>query len=249
MINPAEIDNIARSEERLWWFRGMREITVALLDRLMTRGRPVRVLEGGCGTGQFAEAVARRYGVTVIAADLDPQAARICRDRPGVIALRSNLLALPLESARFDLVVTLDALVHLRPGEDEAAIRECARVLRPGGALLLRAAALRLFRSRHSEFVWERQRFTPRRLRELAASAGLRVERLTFANFLLSPASLLRFRVWEPLFQRTPQSGLQPLPWPLEAVFYRALWLERAWLARGRNLPFGQTLFLVARKP
>ena len=51
-------------------------------------------------------------------------------------------------------------LVHCPRGEEQRAVNELARVTRPGGLVLMRAAALDMLRSRHSEFVFERQRFT-----------------------------------------------------------------------------------------
>ncbi|HXG34675.1 MAG TPA: class I SAM-dependent methyltransferase [Bryobacteraceae bacterium] len=248
-MNPAEIANIARTEERLWWFRGMREIAFAFLDPLFRRGGIERVFEGGSGTGYFAAVVAARYGVPVVAADLDAHGARMAARRQGVAAVQANLLSLPFPNAGFDLVLLMDVLAHFGEGDDLRALRETARLLRPGGHLLLRTAALKIFRSRHSEFVWERQRFSARRLRRLACDAGLRAERLTYSNCLLSPLALLKFRVWEPLARAAPASGLRPLPGPLEALFYAALRTEAAWIRSGRTFPFGQSLWLLAQRP
>jgi SAM-dependent methyltransferase len=248
MINPEEIPNIARTEERLWWFRGMRHIAFTLLDPLLGARRPQRIFEGGAGTGYFASLVAERYGAPVIAADLDGAAARYAGRRPSVLSVQANLLALPFADATFDLVLLMDVLAHFSKGEDFRALRESVRLLRPGGYLLLRTSALEIFRSRHSAFVWERQRFTAGRLRNLAAGAGLEIERLTYANFLLSPLALLKFRIWEPLTQAPPASGLSPLPRPVEALFYAALRLESALIGAGLRLPFGQSLYLLARK-
>ena len=58
-MNPREMANIAKAEESLWWYRGMRGLTFALLDPLMPGIG--RVLEAGCGTGHFAAAFQKRY--------------------------------------------------------------------------------------------------------------------------------------------------------------------------------------------
>jgi SAM-dependent methyltransferase len=248
-MNPLEIANIARVEERLWWFRGMREVAFAFLDPLFRRHRIERVLEGGSGTGYFAALVAARYGVPVVAADLDPRGARMAARRRGVASIQANLLSLPFSDAGFDLVLLMDVLAHFGEGEDLRALRETARLLRPGGHLLLRTAARKIFRSRHSEFVWERQRFSAQRLERLARDADFRTERLTYSNCLLSPLALLKFRLWEPLTRAAPASGLRPLPEPLDTLFYTALRTEAAWIRKGRTLPFGQSLWLLAQKP
>src|SRR4051812_16633785 len=49
-LNPAEFDNIARAEERLWWYRGMNRILFRLIDRYAPASS-LNVLEAGSGTG------------------------------------------------------------------------------------------------------------------------------------------------------------------------------------------------------
>jgi len=249
MMNPAEVDNIARAEESLWWFQGMREISFALLDPLLRSGQVARVLEGGAGTGYFAEQFASRYGVAVVTLDLDARAVAFCRQRTGVFPVRGNVVALPFRNESFDLVLLLDVLAHTRPGEDAQVLHQCQRVLRPGGYLFVRAAAHRVFRSRHSQFIWEHQRYSARQLRRLAEQANMRLKRMTYANCLLSPVALVKFRIWEPLTRAQPRSGLRPLPWGIEGLARWALHLEAEWIRRGRNLPAGLSLLLLAEKP
>ncbi len=248
MYNPADFTNLARTEESFWWFRGMREISFALLDPRMPRDRPFRILEAGCGTGHFAAVLRERYGAQVTAIDLESEGLRYCRSRRGIAAAQASIAALPFPGGAFDLVTSMDVIVHFPEGEEAAPFTELVRVLRPGGLLLLRAAALPVFRSRHSAFTWERQRFTRPRLAALAAAHGLEVLRLTYANFFLTPIAFLKFRVWEPLTRRPPASGLVPLPGWLDRLLYLALAAERRRLARGGGFPWGQSLYLLAKK-
>lgn len=248
MINPSEMANIAKAEESLWWFRGMRGISFALLDPVMARGPMGRVLEAGCGTGHFAAALQHRYGVEVFAVDLESEAMRYCLERRAPHPTQASIVSLPFPDGAFDLVASMDVLPHFLPGEEQAPFAELVRVLRPQGFLLLRAAALKLFRSRHSEYVWERQRFTRGRLENLARGHGLRIVRLTYANFLLTPVAFLKFRVYEPLTRQPPASGVQPVAAPLDRLLYLPLALEKFWLSQGLNFPWGQSLFLLAQK-
>jgi hypothetical protein len=121
-------------------------------------------------------------------------------------------------------------------------------VLKPGGLLLIRAAALDLLRSRHSEFAQERQRFTRARLVAAVERAGVRVERVTYLNSLLLPAALLKFRIWEPLTNAPARSGVQPAAKWLDSLLYLPLRIEAAWIGQGGAFPAGQSLVLVGRK-
>lgn len=246
MINPSEMANIAAAEQSLWWFRGMREISFRLLDPVLAPG--LRILEAGCGTGHFAKALQQRYRSPVFAVDLDSEAIRYCRRLTAPRPAQASIAALPFRDAAFDVVASMDVLPHFAPGEEEAPFAEMVRVLRPNGFLFLRVAALRLFRSRHSQFIWERQRFTRGRLAELAAAHHLRVLRLTYANFLLTPVAFLKFRLWEPLTRQAPASGVHLIPPALDRLLYLPLALERAWLSRGLGFPWGQSLYLLAQK-
>ena len=122
-----------------------------LLNQLMTFGidrrwrraavdalalRPgARVLDLGCGTGDFVVAVAAR-GACPIGVDLSAGMLREARRRlPAHTLTRADALALPLRDASIDAVVSGFALRNLL--SVAAALRESARVLRAGGRIAL----------------------------------------------------------------------------------------------------------------
>jgi SAM-dependent methyltransferase len=248
MMNPAEFGNIARAEQNFWWYRGMRRILFGLLDPVIGERRFHRVLEAGCGTGHFARNMAVRYGLRLFPADLAWEGLRYGR-RLGVERLtQADIAALPFASGAFDLALSLDVIVHFSLGEEDRAVAELARVLEPGGLLVLRVAALNVLRSRHSEFARERQRFTRGRLRALVERCGFQVLRCTYANSLLSPLAFFKFRIVEPLMRSKPASGVGPVGTWLDRALYAPLSWEARWIGSGRNLSIGQSLLLLARK-
>ncbi len=249
MMNPAEFAYLARAEEDFWWFRGMRRILFRVLDPLVA-GRSIRrVLEAGCGTGHFANILQNRYGWQVFPVDLAWEGLQHGR-RLGVSRLaQADICRLPFPDGTFDAVFSLDVIVHFPRGEEERPVRELARVLAPGGMLVIRVAAQDILRSRHSQFTGERQRFSRSRLISLAERHGLRVLRSSYANSLLFPAAFLKFRVWEPLLRKPPASGLAPAPAWLDRMLYSALAGESYWLGAGLNFPLGQSLILIGEKP
>lgn len=247
-MNPAEFQFLAAAEEGFWWFRGMRRILFSVLDPLVAGRQIHRVLEAGCGTGHFAALLEGRYGWEVFPVDLAWEGLAYGRQRGVPRLAQADIVALPFPKGCFDAVFSLDVLVHFPEGAEQRAIKELARVLAPGGLLVLRTAALRILRSRHSQFTGERQRFTASRLRGAVEREGLRCLRLTYANSLLLPVALFKFRVWEPLLNCPPASGLKPLPRWLNAALELPLRLESLLLNYGLNLPAGQSLLLVAEK-
>jgi ubiquinone/menaquinone biosynthesis C-methylase UbiE len=248
-MNPAEFNNIARLENSFWWFRGMEEILFRALDPIFESRRLLRIMEAGCGTGHMAMLLEQRYGARVFPTDLQPQGLAYGTRKGLIRSAQADVALLPFSAGRFDAVFSLDVLVHLPRGQEDQALRELARVTAPGGVLILRVSALDFLRSRHSEFTTERQRFTRGRLMRLASRHGLHVLRCTYANSLLLPVALAKFRIVEPLLRKRPQSGVQPVPGWLNDLLHSVLHLEASWIGAGWNFPLGQSLLLVAEKP
>ena len=95
--------------------------------------RPARLLEVGCGQGEFAERLVRELGTEVVALDLSLHMVESTRAR-GVDARIGDVQELAFADGAFDVVVANWMLYHV-PDLDRG-IAELARVLRPGGALV-----------------------------------------------------------------------------------------------------------------
>lgn len=248
MMNPAEFANIAKAENNFWWYRGMRRIMFGLLDPVARQRKFGRVLEAGCGTGHFAQALAHRYHWPMFPLDLGWEGLEYGKGLGINHLSQGDIQSLPYRDAAFDAVISMDVIVHMPLGDEHKPMREFHRVLPPGGFLALRASALDILRSHHSQFALERQRFTRRRLIQLAETTGFKVLRCTYANSLLLPVALLKFRLLEPLLGRQPESGVQPVPPWLDNLLYAPLKAESKLLPAGVNLPLGQSLILLAER-
>ncbi len=121
---------------------------------------PRRVLEVGCGWGEFAERLEADLGLDVVAVDLSPRMVELARER-GVDARTGDVQDLPFEDASFDVAVANWMLYHVP--DLERGLSELARVLRQGGRLVaatnsldhLSELWLLVGRDRH----WEQERF------------------------------------------------------------------------------------------
>jgi SAM-dependent methyltransferase len=107
-----------------------------------------RVLDLGCGTGELARALAAG-GLRVTGCDISPQMLlRAARGpggpgvgRPGWVWLEPGWRSLPFASGAFHVVVASSVLEYT--DEPAEVLRECARVLRPGGCVLYTVPDLR----------------------------------------------------------------------------------------------------------
>jgi SAM-dependent methyltransferase len=244
-VKLVEYHRMFQAEETMWWYVGMRAISFALLDGAgLTEETATsrHLLDTGCGTGSMVAHLERRG--RAVGVDLSVEALRFCRGRDVRVA-RARLEALPFATGTFDVVTSFDVLYHRWVDDDQAAVRELARVLRPGGVLLVRVPAFRWLYGAHDEAVYTRHRYTRGELRRLLGGAGLELRRATYANGFLLPLLLLRRTLDRVLGRSGSDVGF--LPAPLESLF-RMLLLSEARLIRRLSLPLGASVFALGRK-
>jgi ubiquinone/menaquinone biosynthesis C-methylase UbiE len=105
-------------------------------------GRLDLILDLGCGTGRFTEALAAYFGAQVIGVDPSSkmlEQAEAKRQEKLVTYLRASGEAIPLPDGSVDLVFISMVFHHF--ADTRAAARECRRVLRSGGTVFLRGGS------------------------------------------------------------------------------------------------------------
>jgi SAM-dependent methyltransferase len=117
-----------------YWFRRHEATYLWVAATLDLRGRTV--LDAGVGEGYGGQGLSTAGAGPVLGLDLDPVSlSHIARTYPGVTPVRANLVRLPLAAASVDVVVSAQTVEHL--WDQAGFVDECARVLRPGGLLVL----------------------------------------------------------------------------------------------------------------
>jgi SAM-dependent methyltransferase len=245
-MEPDEYQRLFHMEDELWWFLGMREISTSLLGRFLPkRGGQRAILDAGCGTGGMLGTL-RAYG-KIVGADSSEKALALARGRGQAPLVQADVCRLPFASQSFDLVTCFDVLYHLRVFSDREALLEIARILRPGGVLLLRVPALKLMRGRHDIAVHTRQRYEKRELVCRLRLAGLVPDFVSYVNFFLLPMAIVRRAVDRWLRPGSQGSEVEPIaPW-LNRWLLRVLTLESKFVGY-LSLPVGLSLVAVARK-
>jgi SAM-dependent methyltransferase len=245
-MNLEEYEVMYRVEDRHWWYLGMERITRSLVERALPPDRdtrPVKILDAGCGTGAVMKYLAR-YG-EVTGFDFSAEALKFSRRRGHVRLAQASVTTLPYADDLFDLVVSFDVLCEIGV-DDVSALREFARVLKPGGVVLLRLPAYAWMRGQHDVAVHLAHRYTRGEIIGKLRDSGLQPLHASYANTFLFPVAAAKR--WSERFL-PPQSGsdLTLNPGPSNGVL-RAILSAEAPLIATRGLPFGLTVTALARK-
>ena len=244
-MNPDEIHKIAALETSHWWYRGMREICMALLRPHIAGREPLRILDIGCGTGGNL-AVLTEFGQ---ARGIDPDP--LCVDygrRKGLECSLGNMLDFEAPPASLDLVTFFDVFTQVDRDMFPVTLPRIATALVPNGLLAFREPALPIARGAHDRAVNVRHRFKTSEVGEHLNRAGFEPLRVTYLNSLLFPPIVFARRLQDMLFPSLTASDVRPTPEPLNTLLLGVLRVEKQ-LLRISDLPFGVSLFAVARKP
>jgi SAM-dependent methyltransferase len=254
-MHPDEYQRIYAVEQSHWWYMGLRSLVISLLRRFLatTESGPSRpgalrpsILDAGCGTGGLAAQISTFANVTGL--DLFPEAIGFSRERGLTRLVAGSVEALPFTEESFDAVVSLDVLYHAAVADDQHAACELARVLRPGGILVINLPAYDWLRGHHDLTIQTVRRYSRQRVRALLRTAGLRVEWVSHWNGLLLPIAV-SFRIAQRLVARpvVGRSDVGPVHPALNQAFASILALERRLLGVSA-LPFGLSVLAVGRR-
>jgi ubiquinone/menaquinone biosynthesis C-methylase UbiE len=157
-----------------------------------------RVLEIGCGAGPWTSYIAPRVQ-SMTALDVAARSLTLARRwksprRPHaptahVAFVQTSAVSLPFDSAAFTKLLLVDVLEHIP--DDASALREAARVLAPGGVLVLTTLLCdRPAYLRRMQFPDHAREYTLGRLLSLLADAGLVARRVHY--FYHAPTLIAR---------------------------------------------------------
>jgi SAM-dependent methyltransferase len=223
------------------------------LDSLSAFGFPATgtLLEIGSASGYLLEDLRRKYPTaTLLGSDVIPGALmRLHQKLPGVPLLQIDITNNPLPSGAFDAIVALNVLEHIK--DHQRALQEMARLLKPGGLLLVEVPAGPSLYDGYDAFLHHFRRYSRQDVEALVQSADVQIVSRSTLGFVVYPAfwlskKLNRMRsrtaadpaLVSDAIRNTAASALVKLAFSFE---------RRA--RRFFHVPFGIRHVVVARKP
>jgi len=233
-------------EDWHWWFRGRQRVLERVLERELVGQQPKHILSLGCGPAEGLSWLMTftNPGGSVVGLDLESMHAR--RLPKGVRFVVGSLENAPLEDRSFDAVLALDVLEHL--DDDGKGLSEAARLLRPGGLLLVTVPAVPSLWGAQDIVSEHRRRYTKSSLKRLLDASGLLGYRITYFNTLLFPvAATVRWRRRLLNTSQVIRSDFEDSqPGPLNEILARIFGAERFLIDRF-SLPIGVSLLATCK--
>lgn len=233
----------AQIEESHWWFKGRRRLFADTLDHAHI-AREAEVLDIGSSTGTNLRLLKSLGFSRVTGLDQSEEAIRYCAEKGLGEVRRGDACALPFPDKSFDLVLATDIIEHVE--DDEQALREIARVLKPGGRVLLSVPAFPSLWGLQDRVAQHKRRYLSPVLRALVEQSGLEVRDWFYFNYLLFAPIWLSRRLIDALGIKLKSEGeinTRFLNNVLAAIF-----LCDILTAPRLRPPFGVSILMVATK-
>lgn len=238
-----EYARIAAAEDEHWWYRNTRALMGDLLGPWLRPGGVF--LDAGCGPGGNGAWMARHGAVVGVDRFMDALAfVRV--GHPATVPVQASIARLPLVGGTFDAVACITVLTSVP--DDAAAVREFARIVKPGGAVLLMEPAFPSLARGHDVIVHSLRRYRLPGLRSLAESAGLSIERASYAYSFLAPPAAALAAAWRIRPRPIDVAGSDVERTSFGRTFTALAAAERRWLTR-RRVPFGTSAIVLATRP
>lgn len=235
-------------EESHWWYEALHDLLLKSIAPERSKKTVLEIFDAGCGTGRACELMKGLGNIS--GCDSSELAVNFCTARGLTGIFRADLNTLEAGEDRFDVITSIDVLYHRGILDDSEVIRGFYRSLRPGGILVLQVPAYDWLKSSHDLAVHTARRYTSKKLASLLEAAGFHVEKITYrVSALFIPIAVYRLiRKMLTRISGAVGSDVVMPPAIINSLLRRIHLLENRLVLR-HSLPFGLSVFAVARKP
>ena len=169
-------------EEQHWWFIGRRQLFGKIINSLALPQNP-NILDIGSSTGTNLRLLADLGQTNIRGLDMSPEARDFCAEKGLAEVLLGDIKDIPYEDNSVDLALATDVIEHI--DEDDLALIEIYRILKPGGYLLLTVPAFQSLWGIQDDVSQHKRRYKKKWFNNLVKSSGFEIEKSYYFNYLL----------------------------------------------------------------
>lgn len=234
----------ARVEATHWWFVQRRRLFASEINRLAL-SRNLSVLDIGTGTGANLRLLKTLGFSDVTGVDPNPEVIRFCAEKGLGNVVPGDASAVPFENASFDFVMATDVIEHV--DDDNLALREIVRVLKPGGTLLLTVPTFNELWGLQDDRSHHKRRYRLNALVEQVKAVSLDIRRRYYFNYLLFVPIWLARQIIR--FASVKLSSENEVNTPIINSLLNLIFRLDVATAPILHPPFGVSALIVAQKP
>lgn len=232
----------AHIEQVHWWFKARRSILDSILYSFIPK-KASTCLDIGSGPAINATMLTK-HAQRLTLLESSVEGVNLAKENLPEVTIIQGLFPEGRPSGTYELITAFDVIEHI--DDDKEAVAVIASMLEDNGLAVITVPAYNWLWSEHDNVVHHKRRYTKKSLEDVIGSAGLKIEKISYFNFLLflpisATRMLMRLKSRQPVtdFSLTPAY----INIPLNFIFS----LER-YLLRSMTLPFGISIICVARK-
>ncbi|MBN2031168.1 class I SAM-dependent methyltransferase [bacterium] len=233
-------------EDHYWWYRALHELIEFFVQKEQKRGkRFLNILDAGCGTGKLLT-ILKKYGNTH-GIDYSEDAIMYCKKRGLKNIKIGDLCHYQSNPSLYDIITHIDILCCVKKENEIRIIKEFHNALKPDGILILNLPAFHCLRRRHDIAVGSYRRYRRNRFIPKLIDIGFHIEIQSYRLPVLFIPILLK-KYFETINKRKEiRSDFSPLPFFINWSLLQMFRIENKIIDK-INIPFGTSLFIVARK-
>jgi SAM-dependent methyltransferase len=236
-------------EREGWWFKARLSILENYCQAIITNPN-MKILNVGAATGATSEMLSKYGKVTSL--EYDEFCCKFLKEKTGIEAINASLTELPFENNSYDMICAFDVIEHIE--NDNKAVEEIYRVLKPKGKYFITVPAFQSLWSNHDIVNHHFRRYKKKQLNKLIESRNLKIDHSTYFNFwLFIPISMTRFILNNiPRKKDSNSSGsdneiLQSSN-IINRILYRIFHSEKFLLRINIKFPFGISILTIGYK-
>lgn len=230
-------NNYENLEKTHWWHLARLEILKSICDDYIASEN--RILNLGVATGETS-LMLNAYG-EVLSLEYDKETHDFLKRKKGINAVLGSATDIPFDDNSFDCICCFDVLEHIE--NDDLAVQEIYRCLKPGGVAIITVPAYNFLWSNHDIEMHHFRRYNKFQLNKIFTKYGFLVLKLSYFNFFLfHPIFFYR------LFLSKKKKNYEVFnDGFINKVLYQIFRFEKL-LLRYTNFPYGVSILSILKK-
>ncbi len=227
------------ASQQHFWFKAKNKLVAHLLSQTITNNKS-HILDIGAGTGDDLDVLNKFGFIHVI--DINQKALDLIPTSLAIEKKCCSASELSYEDNSFDAIVAFDVLEHIP--NDQKAVNEIMRVLKPGGFFIFTVPAYQWLFSAHDSYLHHVRRYNKNDIQELLQKfTKITLGSWLFFLFPLAAISrLLSKNKPHNEHEKTPNKFINSL---MYGILQGELWL----IKKGLKFPWGLTIYGIYQKP